>query len=410
MVDFGCAQDYPIEAVGNQSPFKTVAVNPGTKLKETVKQKQVLTAEATEADIDSKEYVQTSRNSVLHAIEKARARAREVGTLEPLALEELTEELELPGRCFSAASPASGCGRARIWDTGASKGMTKIGDTLGVEVNGLNAPVSAGAGIVPTKKWYRESLPFGETLHVGLEDTSDTIAAGQINAEKGVETSWLAPLQVPSNKPGTCVLHAPASEVDGDSWNHVVWQGSHKVLVLKIVANMPEVRDDQTFETVLGPLCSTPACACSLRKLHEILEDPRGFPARAEKAEKRDQPGEEAEAAGAAADGHAEVADDADPYAVESRTKALNSHSGKRCNCAICLQAKQRRDVAKAGSHPHSEDKCAPTPGLHGFTDMLTYLDAIDYGAQQHFISGARSELFDLNRGTGGWLLALLTD
>ena len=44
---------------------------------------------------------------------------------------------------------------------------------------------------------------------VGLGDTSDAIAAGQINAERGVEVSWLAPAEVPSNKPGTRVLRRP---------------------------------------------------------------------------------------------------------------------------------------------------------------------------------------------------------
>ena len=87
---------------------------------------------------------------------------------------------------------------------------------------------------------------------------------------------------------------------------------------------------------------------------------------------------------------------------VDARQLALLSHSGKDCRCAICLQPKQRRDFAEAGSHPYSEDRCAVTPGLHVFSDVPTDLDTINYGAVKYFNGGARYDLFGLNPGTGG--------
>jgi hypothetical protein len=109
--------------------------------------------------------------------------------------------------------------------------------------------------------------------------------------------------------------------------------------------------------------------------------------------------------ADAAALGGAEEAENADPHAVDARQLALHSLSGKDCRCAICLAVMQRRDFAEAGSHPHGEVQCASTPGLHGFADVPTYLDTVDYGAARYYNGGARYDLFGLNPGTGGWLL-----
>ena len=73
--------------------------------------------------------VQEKSNAIMCAIEKARGRALECGTSEPPGLEELDEDLSLttipPTRSLSGAA-----GRARIWDTGASKGMTNLPEQL----------------------------------------------------------------------------------------------------------------------------------------------------------------------------------------------------------------------------------------------------------------------------------------
>ena len=127
----------------------------------------------------------------------------------------MDEDLSLPTipatRSFSGAA-----GRARTWDSGASKSISKVADGAGEEVSGPSSRVATGAGIVVTKKWFREQLPFGPTFHLGLENTADTISAGQGNCERGVETSWLAPEEIPSNKPGPCVLHLPSGETAAD--------------------------------------------------------------------------------------------------------------------------------------------------------------------------------------------------
>ena len=124
--------------------------------------------------------------------------------------------------------------------------MTKVAGAAGGKVLGPTSRVSTGAGIVTTKQWFKEALPFGQTLHIGLADTPDAISAGQVNAERGIETSWLAPPEVPASKPGMCILHKPSDDIDADQdFNHIVWQGSHEILIPEIVANTPEVRDDQ---------------------------------------------------------------------------------------------------------------------------------------------------------------------
>ena len=53
--------------------------------------------------------------------------------------------------------------------------------------------------------------------------------------------------------------------------------------------------------------------------------------------------------------------------------------------CSICGAAKQRRSAAKEGSHPHSEQKIARTPGAHTFLSLEGgyYADLLDYGKAQ---------------------------
>ena len=183
-----------MEAVGAQRPCSIGMVNSKTKLRDEVATKRVWEMEELQAEMQSEQHLQGMRNSVMQAIEKARSQSQEVGTSEPLAIEELTEKPQVPEQSFSAE--LEGIGRASIWDSGASKGMTRFETAVGREVLGLSPRVATGAGIVTTKRWFEEQLPFGETMHVGLEGTSDTIAAGQSNAERGVETSWLAPAEV----------------------------------------------------------------------------------------------------------------------------------------------------------------------------------------------------------------------
>ena len=66
--------------------------------------------------------------------------------------------------------------------------MTQIDSALGVPVEGPTSSVSTGAGVVVTSAWCREKLPHGESIHVGMKATADTISAGQANAEHHVET------------------------------------------------------------------------------------------------------------------------------------------------------------------------------------------------------------------------------
>lgn len=108
---------------------------------------------------------QETMNSKLHAIEKARSRAEYVGESGPPEIEHLDEDLLLPIVSESRALAAL-LGKARIWDSGASKGMTDEETAVGVETIGPTARVHTGAGIVKSKRWPRETTPVGTMLHV----------------------------------------------------------------------------------------------------------------------------------------------------------------------------------------------------------------------------------------------------
>ena len=115
--------------------------------------------------------------------------------------------------------------------------------------------------------------------------------------------------------------------------------------------------------------------------------------------------------AAAAADAGAQPeVEPADPFGADARKSALHSLSGSRCTCPVCLAAKQRRDFAESGSHPHSESYCASQPGCHSWDDVPSYFDILDYGADQVFNGGARYELFGVNPGTASWMVLPLAD
>ena len=159
---------------------------------------------------------------------------------------------------------------------------------------------------------------MGSMLHVDLKGTADTISAGQANAEKGVETSWLAPTDVPSDAPGECILHRAKPSTSSDAWNHVVWEGQHEVLNTEIVSNTPEIRDGQSFKTIRGPYCATAGCGCSLRKLSDAVAE-KGFPGAAAEEGQEDSVAEDLVA-------------QQDPCHVEVARQALHSLAGGRCD------------------------------------------------------------------------------
>ena len=248
--------------------------------------------------------------------------------------------------------------------------MTNTEDAIGIEFPGPHTKISTGAGVITSKKWYKERLPIGDMVHIGLEKTANTVSARQANAEHGIATSWMESAETPASKPGVCVLHK-AGGSDGSSssagFDHIVWEGTHSVIVPSIVQNTPEIHDSQVFKQITGPACATEGCKCSLPKLSSLLAE-RCFPA----VEPQEQ-----DAGGPVAE-HEQA--EADPYAVEARKHALHSLSGTRCSCHICSKAKQRRDFSERGSHPHSETTYKNTPGLHSFNDSPSYFDTIDYG------------------------------
>ena len=111
----------------------------------------------------------------------------------------------------------------RVWDSGAINGMTRPGSTDGEVQTERMARVFTGAGVVKTSQWVIDNLSWGRVKHVGVKETMNTLSAGQLNSELGVETSWLAPKQPSENSPcGPCITHKADR-------GHVTWSGTHKV-------------------------------------------------------------------------------------------------------------------------------------------------------------------------------------
>ena len=144
------------------------------------------------------------------------------------------------------------------------------------------------------------------------------------------------------------------------------------------------------------------ADAHCLIKLSSYIKN-RGFPGVADNggAEVQDAQDEVAEA-------EQKADDEEDPFAVVARKEALHSLSGSPCVCEICRAAKQRRDRAEVGSHPHGQERFQHEPGLHSYEDSPTYYDTVDYGTEASFTGGCRYDLFSSNPATR--LLAVHAD
>ena len=95
----------------------------------------------------------------MDATEKARIEAEELGVSGPPRLEDL-EHLALP-----ATLALTGKEAARVWDSGATSGMTKPGSTKGRVETGRTARVFTGVGVVKTNKWVVEDLSWGQVRH-----------------------------------------------------------------------------------------------------------------------------------------------------------------------------------------------------------------------------------------------------
>ena len=393
VVDFGAAQTIQIEAEGNGWPVSAAKENIKKGGKRTWTMQEMI--DYNDSDI----FRQTMFNSILHSIEKARARATSCGTSQPPLLDTLDDGLLLPPGAPQHVSAM--VGKTRIWDTGASKGMTRLDEASGAIVQGPKTKVVTGAGVIDSSTWVDEITPMGAMRHIGLANTANTLSAGQANQETGTETSWLAPREVPSTSPGQVVLHKAVKHQKFNEFNHVVWSGVHEVLVPTIVANTPEVGDGQSFEKLSGTFCATTGCPCKLPKLADRLSNARGLPGQVPEAAEAAPPGE--------AESEDEGVDDLavdDPYAVDSAKAALHSLSGHPCSCPICIASKQRRKYAKRLSHPHSEQVAATTPGLHTQSDMPTYFDVVDYGGDQKYNGNCRYDIFGVNPSTGSWIVA----
>ena len=69
---------------------------------------------------------------------------------------------------------------------------------------------------------------------------------------------------------------------------------------------------------------------------------------------------------------------------------ALHGADGNKCGCEA---VKQRRHGAKAGSHPHSEEKIRQTNEAHSFRCVAVCFDVQDYGPEAEYLYGTRYDL-----------------
>ena len=203
----------------------------------------------------STESQQDRMNNKMDGLEKARNLAIELGTEGPPQLNELCE-LQIPNNIGISGALTGVSAATRVWDSGATSGMTRPGSTPGQVVSGRWARVATGAGVVKTNQWVDEDLSWGKVRHIGLGKTTNTLSAGQHNAELGVQTSWLEPEQPGLlSQCGPCLILKPAG-------GHITWSGQHQVQIPRINGRTPEITDDQPIHTISRTYCATAGCEC----------------------------------------------------------------------------------------------------------------------------------------------------
>ena len=151
------------------------------------------------------------KNSIIYALDKARHEAEKLCTSPPPPSDSLDENLHvviLSSGLVHCAVGREACVRVRVWDSSASRGMTKVDKAVGARIPGPSVKVSTGNKVVQSASWYAEDLPHGKSMHIGLEHTADTISAGQANSEHGIGASWLTLEQHPTNELAPAVLHS----------------------------------------------------------------------------------------------------------------------------------------------------------------------------------------------------------
>jgi len=165
-VDWGHLESQSIEAEGLGWPVAAAKSEAAVaKAEGRVGNKQTWTLQESLAEVKSDYRRQQVSNSVLHAIEKARSRAILCGESQPPLAETLDDDLLLPSESLTTARALSA--RARILDTGASRGMAKTSKAVGKPVPGPTAKITTGAGVISSGAWCKETLPMGTFTHIG---------------------------------------------------------------------------------------------------------------------------------------------------------------------------------------------------------------------------------------------------
>lgn len=78
------------------------------------------------------ERLQTLKKSFVYAVEKARYRSEQVGTVGPPAADALGEDLLLDTAADHVRGATCSQHRAMTWDTGATRGMTQMDAAVGM--------------------------------------------------------------------------------------------------------------------------------------------------------------------------------------------------------------------------------------------------------------------------------------
>ena len=135
-------------------------------------------------------------NSLAYNLAKAFNHATEVGQARP---PEVSEDDPIATTIFGARATASDIEACRSWDTGATFGMSLLGENPEIEYRGRQVRIATGNSVVKSDVWCREATPWGEIEQICLRHTAKTTSAGDCNRLFGAETSWLAPAVTPSD-------------------------------------------------------------------------------------------------------------------------------------------------------------------------------------------------------------------
>ena len=198
------SQEFEIESTHHLAPTKSKSTNIQWNANGAPRAKFSL--QTIGAHVASPLYHNKAVNCACSAIEKAlKLQAR----LKALPHSHVSSEWPMPsGLPLGAAGKFHPSNVVRIWDKGATQGMTDAASACRDKIfKGAETSIQTGQGVARSNHWILEQLsPEVSMKHIILSDAANTIAVGELNEVHSLRFLWPEKLSTQSSAASPCAF------------------------------------------------------------------------------------------------------------------------------------------------------------------------------------------------------------